>query len=58
MLYFRLSVLSIILIVLVVSYFDGVSHVFGPFIPLFLVLVIGNLVLGDLVFPYISCASF
>ena len=58
MVYFRLSVLSIILIVLVVSYFDSVSHVFGPFIPSFLVSVIGNLVLGNLVFPYVSYASF
>ena len=54
MVYFQLSVLSIILIVLVVSYFDGVSHVFGPFIPSFLVSVIGNLVLGNLVFPQIG----
>ena len=58
MVYFRLGVLSIILIALAVSYFDDESHVFGPFIPSFLVSVIGNLLLGNLVFPYVSCASF
>ena len=53
---FGLRVLSIILIVLIVSNFDNVSHVFGPFIPLFSYLVIGNLVLADFVFSiHILC---
>ena len=56
---FRLGVLSIILIVLAVSYSDNESHVFGHLFPHFL--VIGNLVLDSsvfhkpLVFPFDCC---